>query len=118
MSVFRDIPESLKIGLDKNRFVQYDSGQKDKNRYIICYNTSQHYLLKGSRTWIADGTCKIAFNPLKQFYIIQCVVVNQPYTLAYIFLSGKNEALYFEAFSKLKRLLGNTSVTYIVVDFE
>ncbi|KAF9761127.1 hypothetical protein NGRA_2838 [Nosema granulosis] len=78
MYVFQDIPESLKFGLVKNRFVQYDSGKKDKNRYIICYNTSQDYLLKGSRKWIADGTFKIVSNPFKQLYIVQCVVVNQP----------------------------------------
>jgi MULE transposase domain len=118
MSIFQDIPESLLKGLDDNLFVQFDSGQKDGDRFIICYNSSHEYLLKSSSTWLADGTFKIASSSFKQLYIIQCMIVNKAFTLAYIFLSGKKEEQYYTAFTKLKSLLNQVSVTDIIVDFE
>lgn len=113
-----DIPEEYFFSLDGFKFIQYDSGANDKNRFLIFFNESNKQYIKSAHTWLCDGTFKTAPTDFYQIYIVQCTVLEKAYTMAFLLMPDKSQKTYERVFKKLLELIGDVSVKFLCLDLE
>jgi hypothetical protein len=67
-----DIPDILSFDLQKKKFIQYDSGVVDINRFVIMFSESNINLMHKIETVLIDGTFWSTPSPFYQLLTINC----------------------------------------------
>jgi hypothetical protein len=104
LSNIQDIPDVLQKTLDGKKFLLFDSGVSNLDRFIIFSSENSLNILKDATIWQSDGTLKARPNDFYQFYTVFAHVFGTNLPLVYILLSGKNNRFVFQCSSKAKRV--------------
>ena len=112
-----DIPDVLRYTFTGDLFLHHDSGIYDSERFVLLGSKFQLDSLKRCKTWLIDGTFKMAPSSFTQLISIHGFIVAKSYPLVYILLQTKKESAYKNAFEYLKTLIEYVPVT-IITDFE
>lgn len=114
---FDDIPDSLKVALNGDKFLQWDTGFYDLNRMIIFYTNESVKYLRESDVWLLDGTFKSCPTDFYQLYTIHSYVFGRSYQFIYCLMSNKTENSYLQFFSYIKDKI-NPNPKFMIFDFE
>jgi hypothetical protein len=110
--------ESVKFDNRGVKFVLFDSGQNDMERFVVFGSESNLIHLKNNKLWIIDGTFKVVPNEFLQLLTIQSRIRNVYVGLIYVLLKRKTKMSYDSFFlwpSEIKKI---TAPNNIIIDFE
>ncbi|KAG0432890.1 hypothetical protein DMUE_5468 [Dictyocoela muelleri] len=105
-----DIPPELKITINGNKFLQYDSGILDPKRILIFANSERLDYIKNSEIWLGDGTFKMAPEVFYQIYIIYIQIFKSFIPIIFGLLPDKTERSYSRLFAQISKLLGKMNL--------
>ncbi|CAK0813159.1 unnamed protein product, partial [Prorocentrum cordatum] len=113
------VPALKKIG-DQD-FLLYDSGVTRESHRILCYGTKDNVeFLNNCSLWLADGTFRIAPEPLRQVHAVHGY--DRGYTLPglYFLLTDKSEKTYKHVWDQVFLMLpdGPEPEVSLLVDYE
>ena len=122
---FEDIPERFKVTKDGHRFLLYDSGKDDPDRFQIYSTLENLKLMSRFKHWTLDGTFRCTPTIFYQFYTIHVII--RPNTLArkrmcsvplvYCLLTNKKYETYKRVFEVIKNHCSENPES-IMTDFE
>lgn len=116
-TTFDDIPEHFKRDLQRKKFLQYDSGPNDVDRFIVLFSENNSNILSSISTVLIDGTFWCVPREFSQLITIHCLLFGKYFPLCYILMNSKQQEAYNVVFSKIKELI-NCRFRHIIVDFE
>jgi hypothetical protein len=112
-----DIPEFLVNNFRKEKFLVFDSGCKDDERYIVFMSKFDENWLNKANTWLIDGTFYSAPKNYTQILTVHGYLFGKSLPLVYILSKSKKQSNYEKIFNKLKTYI-RCDPTTICVDFE
>lgn len=112
-----DVPESLTVDLQGNKFLVYDSGKNDENRFLIFSSMFKKEYIEKSCTCIIDGTFRSAPGMFYQLLTIHIYIFNRSFPAFYILMKNKKQRVYDLVFSKINEYVVNRPKN-IITDFE
>ncbi|CAN7984259.1 unnamed protein product [Ixodes pacificus] len=113
------IPADYASKKDGSRFLVFDSGVQDQDRFLIFCSPQMIEVLQTSKKWFADGTFKVAPELFFQVYSLHCEVGGSVLPAAYMLLTRKNYPTYTPALSALIGECGGVcEPSTIIVDYE
>ncbi|WUR02116.1 MULE domain-containing protein [Vairimorpha necatrix] len=112
-----DIPEVLQVDSKKNRFLRFDSGMQDNDRFIIFFSEFKKSMIEKIDTFVVDGTFKSSPQGFYKIVVFHGHIFGKSFPYIYILLKGKSERSYSRAFDKCKELV-TMDVKNFVTDFE
>ena len=113
-----NVPDLVKKFKDGESFLKFDSGENDKDRFLILSREQDYEHLRNSEDIKSDGTFDVP-TPFQQVYVIHGSVRGKSVPMLYILLPNKKKKTYKKAFKEVKNLLGPTFKPKIwLVDFE
>jgi hypothetical protein len=117
IKTFNDIPKIFKSILDNKRFLLFDAGVNDNQRYVIFASDFQISCLKKSNVWLMDETFKSCPSEFEQMYSIQAYIYVKAFPCAFILIKNKKQENYSEIFKIIKDHV-EKSPQYIITDFK
>uniref|UniRef100_A0A914Q8E7 MULE transposase domain-containing protein n=1 Tax=Panagrolaimus davidi TaxID=227884 RepID=A0A914Q8E7_9BILA len=102
-------------------FVVHDSGPDTGNRRFLIFScTLLLTLLQSAANWFLDATFKTVPNLTYQLLVVHAQWADTHITIpcAYILLNNKDQDIYKDALSALRRLVNNASPENVMMDFE
>lgn len=112
-----DIPLALQSTLNDKKFLQYDSGVKQKSRFIIFFSDEFLDYIKDLTVVVVDGTFRSSPHQFYQLLTIQGYVFGKFIPLIFILLQEKSEEKYKEIFLYLKNN-GILNPKVVITDYE
>lgn len=108
------IPYNQTFTYKKEKFVRIQEEQK-----TISYYTDKFLeYLKKSNIWIADGTFLSAPKEFMQVYVIYCQYLNLYIPIQYILMENRQEILYMDVLTDLKKKIDYHEPNYLIMDHE
>ncbi|KAK0417912.1 hypothetical protein QR680_013277 [Steinernema hermaphroditum] len=103
-------------------FLLADTGSDDEHRIIIFACRTDYERLMGCKTWLADGTFKVAPEMFYQLWVIHGLYVNKVLPLIYCLLPNKSEETYTRALELVHDahpgLFSQLTLKNVFMDFE
>ncbi|XP_037503109.2 multidrug resistance protein mrp-7, partial [Rhipicephalus sanguineus] len=104
------------------RFLRYDTGPETENRLLVFASATCLKLLAESSTWFMDGNFDLAPKGFLQLYFVLVPLGEGVVSVAYAFMTRKNQQAYEDLFKSLRdqrELLGLTLYPDVIIcDFE
>lgn len=113
----QDIPPELQLTLNKQKFLQYDSGITCPKRFLVFLSEEFKELIKDNQSIIIDGTFKSSPAEYYQIITLQFFIFGKYIPLIFILVKEKTESCYDLVFRYIKDTF-NISAKYVVIDFE
>ena len=114
---YDDIPEILRNTLNGKKFMQFDSGVCDPERFVIFYSEESYCFIKYAKIWLVDGTFKSCPSSFQQLYTIHGFLYGKCYPPVYVLSLSKTKSNYIRIFKQLN-LKCDESPEIIISDFE
>lgn len=112
-----DIFKTHKFTYDGNLFIQFDSGNKDDNRFVVFYTNSIINIIKNSKLFLCDSTFKICPKNFQQLFVLHTIYFNKRIPLIYILMEKKNKISYIKIFEYINKTF-KISASQFITDFE
>jgi len=100
------------------KFLQYDSGELDENRFIIWSTEDNFELMKQAKEMYANGTFAVTPCLFDQLYTIHVSISGTIYPVVFILMPNRKQSTYERMLLQIKELVPDFAPNRFVTDFE